>query len=208
MPPTSTKRPGDMLATLGIADRDVEAAKADLVAHVHRRLEQRRVWPEEAAAILSVSASELPVLFRGRLATCSLDQLLRVSAWLGDDVDILIRPKPHGLKRGVVRVFKTDSVHLSDRPESNRRTEDNRSAHRQAGSARSQTLAPTGATNELKLLDKWKVEEMTSLDITTIYRKIKAGDFPKPVRLGRRRVAWRESDIAAWQTRLEEGTRL
>lgn len=97
---------------------------------------------------------------------------------------------------------------LSDRPESNRRTEDNRSAHRQPGSARSQTLAPTGATNELKLLDKWKVEEMTSLDITTIYRKIKAGDFPKPVRVGRRRVAWRESDIAAWQTRLEEGTRL
>ena len=208
MPPTSTKRPGDMLATLGIADRDVEAAKADLVAHVHRRLEQRRVWPEEAAAILNVSASELPVLFRGRLATCSLDQLLRVSAWLGDDIDILIRPKPHGLKRGVVRVFKTDSMHLSDRPESNRRTEDNRSAHRQPGSAKSQTLAPTGATNELKLLDKWKVEEMTSLDITTIYRKIKAGDFPKPVRVGRRRVAWRESDIAAWQTRLEEGTRL
>jgi predicted DNA-binding transcriptional regulator AlpA/predicted XRE-type DNA-binding protein len=208
MAPTSTKRPGDMLTTLGIADRDIEAAKADLVAHVHRLLEHRRVWPEEAAAILNVSASELPALFRGRLATCSLDQLVRVSAWLGDDIDILIRPKPHNLKRGGVRLFKTDSVHLSDRPESNRGTEDNRSAYRQPGSARSQTLPPTGAVNELKLLDKWKVEEMTSLDITTIYRKIKAGDFPKPVRVGRRRVAWRESDIAAWQTRLEEGTRL
>jgi prophage regulatory protein len=197
-----------MLRSLGIADRDIDAAKADLVAHVHRLLERRRVWPEEAAAVLNVSASELPALFQGRLATCSLDQLLRVSAWFGDDIDILIRPKPQGIKRGVVRVFKTDSVHLSDRPESNRRTEDNRSSHRQSGSARSQTLPPTGAMNELKLLDKWKVEEMTSLDITTIYRKIKAGDFPKPVRVGRRRVAWRESDIAAWQIRLEEGTRL
>jgi prophage regulatory protein len=196
-----------MLATLGLADRDIEAAKADLVAHVHRLLERRRVWPEEAAAVLNISASELPALFQGRLATCSLDQLLRVSAWFGDDIDILIRPKPHGLKRGVVRVFKTDSVHVSDRPESNRRAEDNRSARR-PDSARSQTPPPTGAMNELKLLDKWKVEEMTSLDITTIYRKIKAGDFPKPVRLGRRRVAWRESDVAAWQTRLEEGTRL
>jgi prophage regulatory protein len=208
MQPTSTKRSGNMLTTLGIADRDIEAAKADLVAHVHRLLERRRVWPEEAAAVLNVSASELPALFQGRLATCSLDQLLRVSAWLGDDIDILIRPSGHNLKRGVVRVFKTDSVHLSDRPESNRRTEDNRSAPHQPGSPRSQTLPPTGAMNELKLLDKWKVEEMTSLDITTIYRKIKAGDFPKPVRVGRRRVAWRESDIAAWQTRLEEGTRL
>jgi prophage regulatory protein len=105
-------------------------------------------------------------------------------------------------------VFKTDSVHVSDRPESNRSTEENRSAHRPPGSARSQTLPPTGAINELKLLDKWKVEEMTSLDITTIYRKIKAGDFPKPVRVGRRRVAWRESDLAKWQARLEEGSRI
>jgi prophage regulatory protein len=59
-----------------------------------------------------------------------------------------------------------------------------------------------------RLLNKWAVEERTSLDITTIYRKMKAGTFPQPVRVGRRRVAWRESDIAAWQANLEVGTRL
>jgi prophage regulatory protein len=59
-----------------------------------------------------------------------------------------------------------------------------------------------------RLLNKWAVEERTSLDITTIYRKMKAGTFPQPVRVGRRRVAWRESDIAAWQADLEVGTRL
>ena len=48
-----------------------------------------------------------------------------------------------------------------------------------------------------RLLNKWEVEERTSLDITTIYREMKAGTFPQPVRVGRRRVAWRESDIAA-----------
>jgi len=56
-----------------------------------------------------------------------------------------------------------------------------------------------------RLLDKWAVEDRTSLDITTIYRKIKAGTFPPPVRVGRRRVAWRESDIAAWQQSLQVG---
>ena len=59
-----------------------------------------------------------------------------------------------------------------------------------------------------RLLNKWAVEERTSLDITTIYRKMKAGTFPQPVRVGRRRVAWRESDIATWQAGLEVGTRL
>jgi prophage regulatory protein len=58
-----------------------------------------------------------------------------------------------------------------------------------------------------RLLDRRVVEERTSLDITTIYRRMKAGSFPQPVRVGRRRVAWRESDIAEWQDRLEVGVR-
>jgi prophage regulatory protein len=59
-----------------------------------------------------------------------------------------------------------------------------------------------------RLLNKWAVERETSLDITTIYRKMKAGTFPQPVRVGKRRVAWRESDIAAWQASLQVGTRV
>jgi prophage regulatory protein len=58
-----------------------------------------------------------------------------------------------------------------------------------------------------RLLNKWAVERETSLDITTIYRRMKNGTFPQPVRVGKRRVAWRESDIAAWQATLEIGTR-
>jgi prophage regulatory protein len=67
---------------------------------------------------------------------------------------------------------------------------------------------PVGAARADRLLNKWAVERETSLDITTIYRKMKAGTFPQPVRVGKRRVAWRESDIAAWQAGLEVGTRL
>jgi prophage regulatory protein len=56
-----------------------------------------------------------------------------------------------------------------------------------------------------RLLDKWAIEDRTSLDITTIYRKIKAGTFPAPVRIGIRRVAWRESDVVKWQQNLVQG---
>jgi prophage regulatory protein len=31
-----------------------------------------------------------------------------------------------------------------------------------------------------------------------IYRLIREGNFPRPVRLGQRAVAWRESDISDW----------
>lgn len=60
---------------------------------------------------------------------------------------------------------------------------------------------PTGVRAD-RLLNKWAVEDRTSLDITTIYRKIKVGAFPRPVRVGKRRVAWRESDVATWQASL------
>jgi predicted DNA-binding transcriptional regulator AlpA len=45
------------------------------------------------------------------------------------------------------------------------------------------------------------VEKLTALDITTIYRKMKAGTFPRPLKAGKRRVAWRRSE------RLEEVVR-
>src|SRR5262249_30600454 len=57
-----------------------------------------------------------------------------------------------------------------------------------------------------QLLDKHAVEKLVCLDITTLYRKMRAGTFPQPVRIGRRRVAWRMADIMQWQQGLEVGT--
>ena len=42
------------------------------------------------------------------------------------------------------------------------------------------------------------IEQRIRLSRTSIYEKIAAGTFPKPVKLGARAVAWRESDIEAW----------
>jgi prophage regulatory protein len=194
---------------LGIAQPDFEAAKTDVAARIHRLLEQRRVLPDAIAALLQISESELSTLFQGRLATCSLDQLLRTLTWLGDDIDILIRPRGHGQTRCNVRVFKTESVGRTDHADRNGGSESTAGKRQAELQSAGVTAAPdrAGAANKPKLLDKWEVEDVTSLDITTIYRKMKAGDFPKPLRVGRRRVAWRQSDITAWQAGLEVGTR-
>lgn len=50
------------------------------------------------------------------------------------------------------------------------------------------------------------VEAQTGLRKSTIYAKMRAGTFPKCVRLSARAVAWRESDVAAWcEARTSEG---
>lgn len=42
------------------------------------------------------------------------------------------------------------------------------------------------------------VERITGLSRSTLYAMMAEGDFPKPVRLGKRAVGWREADIASW----------
>ncbi|WRH64421.1 MAG: AlpA family transcriptional regulator [Fuscovulum sp.] len=43
-----------------------------------------------------------------------------------------------------------------------------------------------------------KVLERTGLGRTTVYDGIKAGTFPRPIKLGVRAVGWVEADIDAW----------
>ena len=43
-----------------------------------------------------------------------------------------------------------------------------------------------------------QVREITGLGRSTIYAKIKTGDFPAPINLGIRAVAWRAADVAGW----------
>lgn len=48
----------------------------------------------------------------------------------------------------------------------------------------------------LKLL---QVQKFVPYSKAQIYRLIQSGDFPPPICMGKRRVAWRESDIKAYQ---------
>lgn len=42
------------------------------------------------------------------------------------------------------------------------------------------------------------LDSYVPLDRSTVYRRVRAGTFPEPVRLGERRLAWKESDVQRW----------
>lgn len=48
------------------------------------------------------------------------------------------------------------------------------------------------------LIEIKQVMHISSLSRASIYRGIKAGTFPSPVRVSAGRVAWRTADIDAW----------
>ena len=52
--------------------------------------------------------------------------------------------------------------------------------------------------DDLRSLSLTEVESLVGLRKTTIYKRIKDGQFPPPVRLSTRKVGWRVADIRAW----------
>ncbi len=51
---------------------------------------------------------------------------------------------------------------------------------------------------DCRLLRKSEVLRICALSRSGLYAKIKAGEFPRPVQLGPRSVAWREKEIRGW----------
>lgn len=49
-----------------------------------------------------------------------------------------------------------------------------------------------------KLIRLPTVKEMTGMATSTIYAMMSRGEFPKPIKLGARAVAWKVEDIASW----------
>ena len=49
-----------------------------------------------------------------------------------------------------------------------------------------------------QILRIFEVSDRTGLARSSIYAKIQAGDFPRPIKLGTRSVGWLEADVNQW----------
>ena len=56
----------------------------------------------------------------------------------------------------------------------------------------------------MQLLRVKDVERELGISRTTIWRLVKAGTFPPPLRITPKAIAWRRLDIEAWQEQLAE----
>jgi len=54
----------------------------------------------------------------------------------------------------------------------------------------------------MKLLREPAVLSRIPFSKSTLHRRVKDGSFPSPIRVSERAVAWRESDIEAWEASL------
>lgn len=58
--------------------------------------------------------------------------------------------------------------------------------------------------DEIRLLRRQQVVELTGLSVSTLYSKIRNNEFPKPLKTSANTVAWRLSDVVKWVQSLKE----
>lgn len=101
---TVTPSTGNVFADLGLPGADERLAKADLAIMINRLIAARRLTQADAAQLLGTTQPKVSDLTRGRLGGFSMERLYRFLNALGQDVEIVVRPKPRSRKQARVKV--------------------------------------------------------------------------------------------------------
>ena len=96
---------GNVFADLGFADSEGELTKAQLASHIRQVIKRRRLTQVAAAALMGIDQPKVSALLNGRLANFSSERLMRLLTALGQDVEIVVKPKPRARERGRIRVI-------------------------------------------------------------------------------------------------------
>ena len=67
-----------------------------------------------------------------------------------------------------------------------------------------QTIEKGDFEVERYLREKQLLESYLPFSGSTLWRKVRAGDFPAPVKLGPAITAWREREVASWLKKQHE----
>ena len=94
---------GNVFADLGLPDADELMAKAELARTIRRLIERRGLTQTDAARLLGTTQPKVSDLFRGRLDGFSMERLYRFLNALGQDVQIVVKPKPRSREHATIR---------------------------------------------------------------------------------------------------------
>jgi predicted XRE-type DNA-binding protein len=101
----------NIFAALGRPNADELLAKAEMARVLRRLVEERALTQTEAARLLGVSQPEVSDLVRGRLSGFSLERLSRLLTLFGQDIRIVVQPKPASRKTATLQtVVRTTRV--------------------------------------------------------------------------------------------------
>ena len=95
---------GNVFADLGLPNPEERLVKAELASKISSLIQQKNLTQIEAAQLLGIDQPKVSALIRGRLSGFSLARLLRFLNALGNDIEIVVKPKPEYLNDAKITV--------------------------------------------------------------------------------------------------------
>ena len=99
-----TSSSGNVFADLNLSNPEERLIKAELTSRISRIIEQKKLTQMEAAELLGIDQPKVSALTRGRLSGFSTTRLLRFLNALGNDVEIVVKPKPESRSEAKITV--------------------------------------------------------------------------------------------------------
>lgn len=96
---------GNVFADLGIENPEEELTKAKLVWEIEQIIKEKKLSQVEASKIMGINQPKVSALIRRKLDGFSVERLIHFLNTLGQDVDIIVRPKPSNRKQAVINVY-------------------------------------------------------------------------------------------------------
>ena len=88
----------NVFADLGFENPEEELAKSNLTADIARIMREKKLTQTQVAKILGVDQPRISSLLRGRFDLFSFDMLMQFLKMLGQDIEIVVKPKPRNRK--------------------------------------------------------------------------------------------------------------
>ena len=88
------KSSGNVFRDLGFANADEMLAKAELARQIGKLIKRMGLSQEKAAMLLKIDQPKVSALLNGRLTAFSTERLMRFLKALGQDVRIVVQPRP------------------------------------------------------------------------------------------------------------------
>src|ERR1700692_1724236 len=95
----------NIFADIGIENADEELTKAELAWEIDHIIKKRKLTQAKAAEMMGINQPKVSALLRRRLSGFSVDRLMHFLNQLGQDIDIVVRPKPRNRKNARGNVF-------------------------------------------------------------------------------------------------------
>lgn len=107
---------GNIFADIGIENPEEELTKAKLVWEIEQIIKKKKLTQVHAAKIMGINQPKVSALMRRKLDGFSVERLIHFLNALGQDIDIIVRPKPRNRKQAKINVYNDISYMSSAHP--------------------------------------------------------------------------------------------